>query len=70
MKVSKFMKLLSLENWSNICANLQNRKTVLLLHLSNSGDLLLWVGVCRRLHLLLKNYWANLNQIWYVASGG
>ena len=47
MKVSKFMKLLSLENWSNICANLQNRKTVLLLHLSNSGDLLLWVGVCR-----------------------
>ena len=46
MKVSKFMKLLSLENWSNICANLQNRKTVLLLHLSNSGDLLLWVGVC------------------------
>ena len=21
-----------------------------------------------RLHLLLKNYWANLNQIWCVAS--
>ena len=47
-----------------------------LVHLSNSGDLLLWAGVRRRpscvvrLHLLPKNYWANLNQIWYVASVG
>ena len=44
--------------------------------LSNSGDLLLWVGVrCRatclvRKHLLLDNYWATLNQIWYEASVG
>ena len=36
-------------------------------HLSHSGDLFLWVGVRRRRsHLLLKNYWANLNQIWCV----
>ena len=50
-------------------------------HLSNSGDLLLWAGVRRRQssvmrraltcstqELLLKNFWANLNQIYYVAS--
>ena len=23
-----------------------------------------------RKHLILKNYWANLNQIWYVVSVG
>ena len=45
-------------------------------HLSDAGDLLLWVGVRRhsscvvRQHLLFKYYWANLNQTWYVASVG
>ena len=38
-------------------------------HRSHSGDLLLCVGVRRRASsivlLLLKYYWANLNQIWY-----
>ena len=49
-------------------------------HLSHSGDLLLWVGVRRRAScvvrrascvvLLLKNDWANLNQVWHVVSVG
>ena len=42
-----------------------------LAYLSHSGDRLLWFGDRRRasavvrLHLLLKNYCSNHNQIWY-----
>ena len=47
-------------------------------HLSLSGDLLLWVGVHRRLSSEVRralasssqNYWANLNIILYVVSVG
>ena len=42
-------------------------------HISHSRDLLLLVGVCLRplwVNTLLKNYWSNLNQFWYVASVG
>ena len=50
------------------------QRYVFLGHLSHSDDLLLWVGVHRRLsfvvckHLLLKNYLANLNEILQVSS--
>ena len=33
-------------------------------------SILLWVSVRRRYHILLMNYWANLGQIWHVASVG
>ena len=37
-------------------------------HLSHPGGLLLWVGVC--VVCRPEIYWANLYQIWYVASVG
>ena len=37
-------------------------------HLSNSGDLLLWVGVLLTLTSSSQELLANLNQIWYVVS--
>ena len=58
MKLGNFMEFIS--------KNLEHFYLTFLGHLSHSGDLLLWVGVRR----LLKNYWANLYQIWYVASLG
>ena len=47
-------------------------------HLSHSDDLNCYglayvvhrLSSVVRYHLLLKNYWANLNQIWCVASVG
>ena len=39
-------------------------------HLSDSGELLLWVGWRPSYCTSCVNYWANINQIWYVASVG
>ena len=49
------------QNFRKLCSNEGHNVQ------SNSGDLLLWVGVrCAssgvRLHLLLKNYWANFTK--------
>ena len=45
--------------------------TYFLGHLSNSGDLLLWIGVRRRpLTSSSQKLLAHLNQIWYVSSVG
>ena len=34
---------------------------------SLSSDLMLWVYIRRPFHFLIKNYWANLCQTWFVA---
>ena len=50
-----------------ISTSLKTQKSSLS-NLTHSGDLLLWVGICRAMciMLFLKNCWANLDWIWYV----
>ena len=56
--------------------NYEDNRFNFLGHLIHSGYLLLWASVVRRSscvvceHFLLKNYLANLDQIWCIASVG